>query len=567
MSRLEIQNMTYYYPENQFPALKHINFYLGDGEFVLLTGGTGSGKSSLARVLAGLIPDFYGGRLKGKVFLNGKELKEAERPLLCAQVGMVFQDPERQLVMTSVEAEIAFGLENLGLPRPDMLRRVAEVMSFLDLTHLKSEFTAHLSGGQKQKVALAAVLAMQPGVLILDEPTSQLDPLSAEEFLNLLERLNKETGYTVLLIEQRLERCIHLADRLVLMEKGEIICDKPAAEAVRWQAANRQPFIPPVARFFALLDHPAVPLTVKEGRQALHEIIASQPSFVYSPPTAPARPGRSKTKRGSRIAPLLEARDIWFTYPKGREAIKGVSLRVEAGDFVVIMGGNAAGKTTFLKLAAGLLKPDRGRVFVKGMDTRAAALPEMARHIGYLSQNPNDYLFQDTLEDELLFTLRNLGIDDREAVDSTLNKLGLEHLSKINPRDLSGGERQRAALASVLVSQPGLLLLDEPTRGIDCVLKNELGSWLKNLNRLGMTVMMVTHDVEFAAQYASRIVLLFDGRIVSDGAPRQVLADSLFYAPQMTRLFRGFAGGVLTVKDAIDLINAGGEVTEFQRPR
>ncbi len=567
MSRIEIKDVSYYYPGNQLPALKNINFSLGDGKFLLLAGGTGSGKSSLARILAGLIPDFYGGKFKGKVFFDGRELRETERRLLYSRVGMVFQDPEKQLVMTSVEAEIAFGLENLGLDRQEMFRRVAEVMSFLDLSYLKKEFTANLSGGQKQKVALAAILAMQPDILILDEPTSQLDPMNAEEFLNLVERLNKELGYTVLLIEQRLERCIHLADRLVLMDKGEIICNKPAAEAIRWQVANRQPFIPPVARFFALLDYPAIPLTVKEGRKELHDILASQASFMYSHPSSPARPGRSKIKKAGRITPVLEAVDMWFTYPKGREAVKGISLKVNPGDFAVIMGGNAAGKTTVLKLSAGLLKPDRGRILLKGIDTRAAALPDLARHIGYLSQNPNDYLFQDTVEDELLFTMRNFGLEDRGMVDSTLSKLGLEGVSKMNPRDLSGGERQRTALASVLVSQPDLLLLDEPTRGIDCILKSELGTMLKELNRQGMTIVMVTHDVEFAVEYASRIVLLFDGQIASDGSTRQVLSASLFYSPQMARLFKDFANGVMTVKDAIDIMNAGGEVFELQGPQ
>lgn len=567
LSRLEIQNISYYYPENQFPALKNINLSLEDGEFLLLVGGTGSGKSSLARVLAGLIPNFYGGKFKGTILFNGKELREAVSQLLCSKVGMVFQDPEKQMVMTSVEAEIAFGLENLGLPQQEMFRRVAEVMSFLDLSHLKKEFTANLSGGQKQKVALAAVLAMQPSILILDEPTSQLDPLSAEEFLNLVERLNKELGYTVLLVEQRLERCIHLADRLVLMDKGEIICDKPTAEAVRWQVANKQPFIPPVAHFFALLDYPAIPLTIKGGRKTLQEIIASQPSPLDYHSSFCALPAPGKMNKDSRVTPILETKDIWFTYPIGREALKGVSLKVDPGDFAVIMGGNAAGKTTFLKLAAGLLKPDRGRVFVRGIDTRAAALPDLARHIGYLSQNPNEYLFQDTVEDELLFTIRNFGIEDKGVVESTLRKLGLEELSKINPRELSGGERQRVALASVLVSQPELLLLDEPTRGIDCVLKGELGILLKELNRQGMTIVMVTHDVEFAVEHASRIVLLFDGQIVSDGSSRQVLSGSLFYAPQMARLFKGLVDDVLTVGEAINLMNTGDEVLKLPKPR
>jgi len=278
-------------------------------------------------------------------------------------------------------------------------------------------------------------------------------------------------------------------------------------------------------------------------------------------------PDRGKTKKSVRITPPLEVKDIWFTYPGGSEALKGVSLKVDPGEFAVIMGGNAAGKTTFLKLAAGLLKPDRGRVLVRGVDTRKASLPDLARHIGYLSQNPNDYLFQDTVKEELVFTMRNFGIEDDGIVAATMNRLGLEDLGHINPRDLSGGERQRAALASVLVSQPELLLLDEPTRGIDCVLKGELGALLKQLNRQGMTIIMVTHDVEFAAQYANRIILVFDGQVVSDGPTRQVLGNSLFYSPQIARLFKGFADEVMTVEEAVNIMNSGGGVVALRKPQ
>ncbi len=571
MSLMEIQNLTYYYPDSPKPAMKNIDFTLDEGEFILVAGSSGSGKSSLARVLAGLIPDFYGGRLIGRVFFNGSELRDAERRLLCSSVGIVFQDPEKQLVMTSVEAEIAFGLENLGLPQDEMFRRISEVMSFLGLSPLQQEFTANLSGGQKQKVALAAVLAMQPRLLILDEPTSQLDPMAAEEFLNLVERLNKELGYTVLLIEQRLERCFHLADRLLVMERGEIVCDAPAAEAARWQVAHAHGFIPPVARLFALLDCGAIPLTVKDGRRELKRML---PASTYSAaqPAANKIPQRQAPREKlSQNPAVLEARDLWFTYPNGREALKGINCSIGRGDFAVILGENAAGKTTFLKQAAGLLKPGRGSVAVVGKDTRAASLPDLVRHIGYLSQNPNDYLFQDTVEEELRFTLDNLGIYDHGVIENVLTQLGLSAVRGVNPRDLSGGERQRVALASVLVANPELLLLDEPTRGIDYLLKAELGVLLQRLNRQGMTIVMVTHDVEFAAEYASRVILMFDGRIASDGTARQVLENSLFYSPQAARLFRGFADDVLTVRDGIEvvgkIIRTGGELVNASKPK
>lgn len=566
LSLFEIKNLTYYYPDNNLPALRNIDFALEEGEFVLVVGGSGSGKSSLARVLAGLIPDFYGGCLSGKLYYKGQEVGKNERRGLCADIGMVFQDPEKQLVMTSVEAEIAFGLENLGLPQQEMFRRIAEVMSFLDLSQLRQEFTVNLSGGQKQKVALASVLAMQPRILILDEPTSQLDPISAEELLDLIERLNKELGYSVILIEQRLERCFHLADRLLVMDKGEIICAETVPEAARWQVAHNQPFLPPVARFFALLDAAAIPLTVKEGRRELKKMLPSA-SIDFKPRTFERKLRHSAgKKRKTQLPALIELKDIWFTYPKGREALRGIDLGINRGDFAVIMGRNASGKTTLLKLCAGLLKPDRGRLCIAGEDTRKFVLSDLARHIGYLSQNPNDYLFQDTVEDELRFTLQNFEIKDIGKIDLTLNRLGLDKVRTTNPRDLSSGERQRVALAAVLVTEPEILLLDEPTRGIDIAVKKELGLFLQDLNRQGVTVVMVTHDVEFAAEYANRIVLMFDGKIAADGTKLEIMPNSLFYSPQMARLFKGLDDSVLTVKDALARINAGGETVETTNP-
>jgi energy-coupling factor transporter ATP-binding protein EcfA2 len=452
-------------------------------------------------------------------------------------------------VMTSVEAEIAFGLENLGLNQQEMFRRVAEVMSFLNLTSLRDKFTANLSGGEKQKVALASVVAMQPRILVLDEPTSQLDPVAAGEFLDLVEFLNKELGYTVVLIEQRLERCFHLADRIVVMEQGEIICDGTPGDAARWQLAHQLPFIPPVAKLFASVNSSVVPLTVRDGRRELHKYLPT-----VSLQEIPER--KVKLTPVNEEHTVLAANNIWYSYPGGREVVRGQSLCVKEGEFVVILGANGSGKTTLLKLLTGILKPDRGSVQLLGQDTRNLSLTELGRKVGYLSQNPNDYLFQDTVEDELMFTLNNFQLPDNGICEEILKKLNLYDLRQANPRDLSSGERQRVALASILVAGPRLLLLDEPTRGIDYRLKAELGGFLQGITASGGTVVMVTHDVEFAAENADRIVMIFDGMVACDG-PREVMGESIFYAPQMSRLFRGIARGVLTVNEGLEKLSGG----------
>jgi len=540
--------LIYFYPDSERPALNGISLGIEEGEFVLVAGASGSGKSSLARVLAGLIPDFYGGRFGGRVYFQGREMRGIDRRKLARQVGMVFQDPEKQLVMTGVEAEIAFGLENLGLPQKEMFRRVAEVISFLGLTESRQEFTASLSGGQKQKLVLAAVLAMQPQVLILDEPTSQLDPVAAEDFFNLVKRLNEEMGFTIILVEQRLERCFHLADRVVIMEEGRVVQDGDPDQAARWAVRSGGSLIPPVARFFSALGFPSLPVTVKEGRRQLRQLFSGWP--------VSGRPGLRKApaSRSTGQTPLVEVKKLWFTYPNSREALQDINLKVNAGEFVAILGENGAGKSTLLKNVVGLLQPGRGKVLIKGSDISKNRGRHPGRLVAYLSQNPNDYLFQDTVEDELLFTLKNFGMEDDGIVDELLEELQIGCHRRVNPRDLSSGERQRVALASVLVTRPELLVLDEPTRGLDYRLKAGLGGFLAGRAAAGAGVVLVTHDVEFAAEYASRVIMMFAGRIVSDGARHETLGQSVFYSTQIGKLCRGFCDDILTFDEAVERI-------------
>lgn len=552
MPLYKVENLTYYYPEAEKAALNNISMEIEDGEFVLVAGGSGSGKSSLARALAGLIPDFYGGRIGGKVYFQGRDIRAMDRGKLAREIGMVFQDPEKQIVQTHVEAEIAFGLENLGLDNEEMLRRVAEVVCFMDLEKIRGAFTANLSGGQKQKLALASVLAMQPRALVLDEPTSQLDPVAAEDILNLVKRLNEEMGFTVIMIEQRLERCLHLADRVLIMEKGGIAYDGNAREVARSAIKSGMPFVPPVARFFAGLEVPSVPLTVKDGRKMLRSFISNKNHGEEKQDVL--RHGGGLSTHAPEQKSAVRLKNLWFTYPGGQEVLKDVNIDIKEGEFVAILGENGAGKSTMLRQLTGLLRPDRGTVEVLGKDVGRNGYKEIRRHTAYLSQNPNDYLFQDTVEDELLFTLKNFGFKDKSAVDEMLERFHLARYRRVNPRDLSSGERQRVALASVLVMSPGLIILDEPTRGVDFRLKAELGRFLQQETAKGRTVIVVTHDVEFAAEYAARVVMMFSGRVVSDGGKHEVLGKSVFYSPQLGKMCRGICDGVLTFSEARDRI-------------
>ncbi|MGQ9557903.1 MAG: ABC transporter ATP-binding protein [Desulfurispora sp.] len=581
MALLEIKELTYYYPAAERPALQGINLRIHPGEFVLLLGGSGSGKSTLARALAGLVPEFYGGRMGGEVFFQGCPLSRMDQRQLARRVGMVFQEPENQLVMLGAEAEVAFGLENLGMAADQMRQRVAEVLGFLDLQEAARRYSVTLSGGEKQKLAIGAVLAMQPWVLILDEPTSQLDPGAAEEILELLRRLHEDFGLTIVLVEQRLERCYHLADRVVLLEAGRLAFQGSPAAAAAWQVERGWPFVPSLASLFARAGVAKPPLTVGEARRLWEQMGEKQRQAVWRAATeagllllsrsagsghseahgAASRTvkrffsssGEMKESAGggveekkdagrrhktARQPSLVEARGVWLAYPAKGDVLRGVDLQLAPGDILALLGPNGAGKTTLLKVLTGLLKPAAGRVRVQGRDLSAIPRSALGRLVGYLSQQPGDYLYHNTLEEEILFTRRNLGLPtEGEYVGELLAALQLAEYRYCHPRDLSSGQRQRAALAAVLAAEPPLGLLDEPTRGLDARLKRELGEMLQKLAGEGRGIILVTHDVEFAASYAQQAALLFAGEIVARGEAAPVLERSLFYAPQISRFW------------------------------
>jgi energy-coupling factor transport system ATP-binding protein len=467
---IDIENFSFTYSAVGKPVLRDINLKIGEGEFVLIVGHSGSGKSTLCRSMNGLVPHFYGGKINGHVTVDGRDTRKTPPNQLAGTVGMVFQDPENQLVMTNVENEMAFGLENMALPPAEMRERIAQYSEYFDLARFFKRFIPELSGGEKQKVALASVIAMNPKYIVLDEPTSQLDEETASLFLDFLQKLNREHNIAIILVEHRLERCLRYADRIVYMKDGMVAADGTKAEML--------------------------PLLKQEG------LIADFHRSIGSVSTGEV---------------VVSAENISFRYSK-EDVLDGLDLQVRRQEVLAIIGLNGCGKSTLLKHLNGILRPKNGMVQVMGRDIAKATTASLARDIGYLGQNPNNYLFEETLEKELEFTLRNLKIDRsewKERMDWALEMLNLEKYRNTFPRELSCGERERAALASIIVGRPKILVLDEPTRGLDYANKLKLATILESLKAVGMTTIIVTHDYRFVAEHATRVMSLRGGHLVA----------------------------------------------------
>lgn len=554
---IKIRDLTFYYGDASRPALQDVNLDIEDGEFVLVTGPSGCGKTSLCRCFNGLIPHFYGGEIAGGLEVQGLDVMRHTTRDLATRVGMVFQDPENQLVSMDVQREVAFGLENLAFPKDVMAKRVEESLDTLEISGLRHRQVHELSGGEKQKVVISSVLALHPDVLVLDEPTSELDPKGAEDVLSIVRRLNDELGITVILVEHRLDRVVHLVDRMIVMNEGKIIADgNPRAVLSNGDITSIGAGVPPIVRIVQRLRDNGVnvdniPLTVKEGRSMLKDIFMGARGSTLS-----------QAESADNGRPVIEIDKLWHAYPEGITALKNVSLRICEGEFVAVMGRNASGKTTLVKHINGLLQPTKGKVIVSGIDTRRATIAQLSRKVGFIFQNPNDHIFADTVEEEIAFILKNLGFDSGEIaarIDEMLEMFALKEFRKQYPRSLSGGERQRVAMASVLVARPRVLILDEPTRGMDYRLKSELMRFLNGYREKGNTVVLVTHDVETVAEHADRVVLLSEGGVVVDGNKRDVLSRALFFSPQINRLVQAFEkygvpNNILTVDEALDIL-------------
>jgi len=527
MALIELNDVSFTYPDAKEPAIRDLSLSVNKGQFVVLFGASGSGKSTLLRLLKKEIQPH--GKLSGRMMINGQLITEKEG--LTKDVGFVFQDPENQIVADDVLHEIVFGLENIGLNTNEMRNRVAEMVHFFGAESILSRKSEQLSGGKKQQINLASVLLMQPNILLLDEPTSQLDPVSAREFMDMLKRLNEEFGMTVIIAEHRLEEVFTLADQIIMMENGSINMTGEPKEVLRelWNTPY-QAYVPKIPSIFLSMNgHGSVPLTVKEGR----DWIQSQkikPVFSSGDKTSP------KTEE------LVKVRNLSFHYDKKSEfVLNELELSLNKGEFFALLGGNGSGKSTLLKVIAGLVKPDNGKVMFGKWPIRKYKQNELARKIGYLPQNPKLFFIQDTVQKELQMTLEQWKVPDVNEVTELLDQLAITHLLDNHPYDLSGGELQKAALACILVRKPEILLLDEPTKGLDPISKETLAKILLSWQTAGMTILMSTHDVEFAAQYATKCGMMFQGKIASEDIPEKFFNGNFFYTTMIQRVFRGLS--------------------------
>ena len=571
MAIIEVQNLNFTYPTAEKPALQDLSFVIERSEFCVLCGKSGCGKSTLLRQLKkNLIP--YG-EFSGAARYNGTEIAELDDRVNASEIGFVQQNPDNQLVTDKVWHELAFGLESLGLDNQSIKRRVAEMASFFDIQTWFRKDVSELSGGQKQLLNLASIMAMQPKVLILDEPTSQLDPIAAGEFLKVIYRINRELGTTVIISEHRLEELFTMADKVMVMDAGRLIaCDTP------WNIGNylagkseaeRHPMfygLPAVMKLYShcrakgmphcLRDGKEIaPLTIRDGRLWLEQLFG-QPELTAIDKKEERI--KSKTERQARRAEekqaqeaMIAVKDVWFRYSReSGDVLRGLNFEVKRGEFFCLLGGNGVGKSTTLKVISGAVQPQSGSVTVDGLKVKKENLRTLFEgRLAMLPQNPQALFTEITVEEELLEALYyEKGTDEEkvEAIEHMLEMMEIAHLRKSHPYDLSGGEQQRLALGKILLLKPKILLLDEPTKGLDPFFKLTLAGIFRKLKAEGVTIFMVSHDIEFCAEYADRCAMFFDGDIASIGTPREFFAGNSFYTTAANRIARQWAPEAIT---------------------
>ena len=533
MAAFAIEHLTFAYPKAASPALDNVSFSVREGEFFLLCGVSGGGKSTLLRHLKSVLTPY--GTRSGRVLLDGKPLETWDARTQAQRIGFVLQQPDDQLVTDKVWHELAFGLESLGTDAQTMRLRVGEMASFFGIQTWFDRSVDTLSGGQKQLLNLASVMAMHPDVLVLDEPTGQLDPIAAAEFLHTVQRLNRELSVTVILSEHRLEDALPMADRAAVLEQGRLTALGTPDEVARALLERGSPFfaaMPTPVRVWGGVGAPGkCPLDIRAGRALLETL---------RPSPLPA----TDTPADSDGAALLQLRECWFRYDRdGADVLKGLSLTVRAGELLAIVGGNGAGKSTALAVLAGQRRPYRGKVLQK------------AKRIAALCQEPRAMFVKDTVRADLEDALHMLSLPAAERqprMDAAVTAMALSPLLERHPFDLSGGEQQRAAIAKLLLARSDVLLLDEPTKGMDAAFRASFGALLRALCEQGTAVVLVSHDIEFCAAYADRAALLFDGQILSEGRTRAFFAGNHFYTTAANRMARPWLPDAILCREVIE---------------
>ena len=539
MEILRIENLSFRYPKTKNNAIENISLSINRGEFVVVCGKSGCGKTTLLKLIKREIAPF--GEINGKIIYNGCPQEQLNNKSSSSEIGYVLQNPDNQIVTDKVWNELAFGLENMGLPSDVIRMRVGEMANYFGIQNWFRSNTDTLSGGQKQLLNLASVMVMQPKILILDEPTSQLDPIAASDFITTLQKLNRELGLTVILADHRLEDVFPIADKVLLMDEGKaLIYDTPRNIGVKLDKNHEMHCgLPSAVRIFNQLNiSDECPLTVKEGRDFLENHFVARDTEV------------EEYIHDNDIA--VELKSVSFRYEKNSpDILRDASLKIYSGEFFSIIGGNGAGKTTMLNLISGLKKPYRGRITVNGKDIKEYKGNSLYRNnIAYLPQNPTTLFSKDSIEEDFSETADLLGIP-KKKIEPVMEKMGITELADRHPYDLSGGEQQKCAIAKLLLLEPKILLLDEPTKGLDAFAKNALAKILKELKLNGITVISVTHDIEFAAENSDRCGLFFDGEILSAAVPEKFFAENSFYTTSANRIARGLFPNAVTCNQVI----------------
>ncbi|MBS5799385.1 MAG: ATP-binding cassette domain-containing protein [Clostridiales bacterium] len=540
MALYEINHLTFTYPLHPIPTLQDINLSIHKGDFVLLFGPSGSGKSTLLRQLKKEV--WPVGERTGTLVFEGQLLEHVPNDKSASRIGMVFQNPDQQIVMSTVYEELAFGMENLGFDPKEMQRRIGEISTFLGINHWLYKSTSELSGGQKQLLNLASVMTLYPDVLLLDEPTSQLDPIATQNFLNILGRLNEEFSITIIMTEHHLEEVFPLVDMVYVLEKGMLTYTGKVREAIytlyKKDVASLMGYLPSVSRLYMQIEHEALasqlPLTPKEAKVWFDKL----PEEYFHPLQL-----ELASPSPSEVPILLSCQDIYFQYTKDSPLVlERIRLDVPMGAFLAILGGNGSGKSTFLKVLAGILPALKGKIKTKAS-------------IGYLPQNPMALFHEPTVLSQLQNALpQKLSQDEEDELSKLISFLSLQPLLEHHPYDLSGGEMQKVALATVLLTKPDLLLLDEPTKGLDPYFKKQLAQYLNALLQQGKTIIMVSHDMEFVARYATLTTLMFSGKLLSLQPTTAFFSNNVFYTTSIHRTVKARLPHAITLEEVNHLV-------------